>query len=167
MKQKSPKNQTNPQPQTDTEAPNFQTPSILPPALFYSAAMLVLLFGYLETGRFGQSYLGLILTVLAIFVAAKEKGRFAKIGTTIFPGKDASKLVTDGAFRYSRNPMYLAMVIGLFGLWPLTGGYSPLLPIAVFTAIIHHSFILQEEKHLTRLFGVDYEDYKKRVRRWL
>lgn len=145
----------------------FDRPHLLPPILFLMSAAAILLFGYMETGQFGQSYMGLIVTTAAFFSANFEKSRFAKHGTTIFPGSAASSLLTDGMFRYSRNPMYLAMVVGLMGIWPVTGGYSPLAIILAFTAHIHHRFILREEAHLRALFGEEYEAYCRKVRRWI
>lgn len=140
---------------------------LLPPQLFYLSAIIILIAGYLETGSIGVSYWGLTALATAILVAVQEKKRFAQEGTTIFPNEKPSTLITDGAYRYSRNPMYLAMVVGLLGLWPLTGGYSPALIVLLFAAIIQHRFILKEETNLTEAFGDDYQSYKASVRRWI
>ena len=151
----------------NNENNSITTPRILPPALFLLSTLLILAFGYIETGTLGTSYLGLPLSVLALAIASREKKRFEEVGTTIFPGQDASQLVTAGAFKFSRNPMYLAMVVALLGVWPVTGGLSPIAVVLAFVAIIHFKFILPEENHMRSLFGDDYEAYSKRVRRWL
>ena len=89
--------------------------------------------------------------------------------TTINPmhPERTSSLVTTGVFRLSRNPMYLGLVITLAG-WavhlPLS---AAVLGPPVFALYIHHFQILPEERILASVFGVEYEDYKTKARRWL
>ncbi|SDD91119.1 methyltransferase family protein [Kordiimonas lacus] len=142
-------------------------PRILPPHLFFLTATLMLGIGYWETGGFGVQYWPLGLTIFGIWMAAREKNRFVAAGTSFYPGEDAHKLITYGAYRFTRNPMYLGMVLGLIGLWPLTGGYWPVVPFVLFISIITIRFILPEERRLEELFGDEYRTYKSKVRRWL
>ncbi|MFP4166036.1 MAG: methyltransferase family protein, partial [Opitutales bacterium] len=75
--------------------------------------------------------------------------------------------ITDGVFRYSRNPLYLGEVLMLLGLAALLGTWQALLPIPVFLAIIQWMFILPEEQLLKNRFDAQYAAYCNRVRRWL
>lgn len=140
---------------------------LLPPQLFYLSAAAILITGYFEKGQTNMSYLGLLILILAILVAVREKRRFAENETTIYPDDRPSRLLTDGLYRYSRNPMYLAMVIGLIGIWIFSGGLLPGVIVLLFAAVIHHRFILLEEENLEAVFGEQYRTYKIRVRRWL
>jgi protein-S-isoprenylcysteine O-methyltransferase Ste14 len=93
--------------------------------------------------------------------------RFLRSGTPIIPVRPAKRLVTDGPYRFTRNPMYLGMA-GAYGgaavatgvLWAL-----PFLPAVV--GVIDRQVIPREERHLAETFGVEYERYRSSVRRWL
>lgn len=140
---------------------------IFPPHLMILAGIAMHIVGRLETGQSLAHFYGLPLCLFALWLAFREKNRFIASGTTFFPGEESHKLITEGAYRYTRNPMYLAMALFLVGLWPLTGGWWPLAPLIVFIALIQHYFIRREERMLTNTFGDDYLAYKARVRRWL
>ncbi len=79
----------------------------------------------------------------------------------------ANVLVTDGAFAYSRNPMYLGMVLALFGITLLLDRVSPSLVLVPFTLVIRLKFIRFEEPLMEQTFGATYTTYKSSVRRWL
>ncbi len=94
---------------------------------------------------------------------------FMRLRTTINPLKPerASVLVTDGIYRYTRNPMYLSLLLLLLGyaidLW-----YWPaLLGPTAYVVYITRFQILPEERVLEDKFGADYLAYKQRVRRWI
>ena len=92
---------------------------------------------------------------------------FRRAGTTIKPFQESSKLVTKGPFRYSRNPMYLGMALGLVGIGIFLGTLMPLLLIPAFVWKITRGFIQHEEVMLESVFGDEYRDYMGRVRRWI
>lgn len=92
---------------------------------------------------------------------------FTRAGTTIKPFQESSALVTKGPFRYSRNPMYLGMVLGLVGIGIFMGTLTPLLVIPAFVWKITTGFIRHEEGMLEAAFGDEYREYKGRVRRWI
>ena len=111
---------------------------------------------------------GLFLTD-ALFCALAGVYCFRRAHTTVDPlhPDKASRLVTGGIYRVSRNPMYLGMAclltawaIWLGALWPWLG------PVA-FVLYITRFQIRPEERVLTTLFGEAYTDYTQRVRRWL
>ena len=83
------------------------------------------------------------------------------------PFEPSTVLVTEGAFRFTRNPMYLGLVLLLAGIAIALGSVGALLPIPVFVWIIQAWFILGEERFLEEIFGEAYLAYKSRVRRWL
>lgn len=94
---------------------------------------------------------------------------FVRSRTTINPlqPERASVLVTDGIYRYTRNPMYLSLLLLLLGYavelwsWPALLG-----PVAYVTYITRFQ-ILPEERVLEDKFGADYRAYKRKVRRWI
>ena len=88
-------------------------------------------------------------------------------GTTIRPDKPAAKLVTDGPFRFSRNPLYLALTLMYAGIALMADSIWALLLLFPVTFIMTRFVIQREEDYLARTFGEDYERYKKSVRRWI
>lgn len=118
---------------------------------------------------------GLRLAALAVFTAAAAAiglsavGSFRRARTTVNPlsPQGCSALVTSGVFRYSRNPMYLALLLALLG-W----GLYLASPVAVLLALafipwMNRFQIRPEERVLLRVFGQAFADYRQRVRRWL
>jgi protein-S-isoprenylcysteine O-methyltransferase Ste14 len=103
-----------------------------------------------------------------LIVAAAAVTRFRQSGTTINPMEPdkASRLVTDGIFRVSRNPMYLGLSLLLIG-WALwLGTASPWFVPPVFVLFIYLAQILPEERALEALFGARYLEYRRTVARW-
>lgn len=93
-------------------------------------------------------------------------GLFRRRQTTLNPMGEPSALATQGLYRYSRNPMYLGMLLGLLGLALLLGdALSWAGPVAF--AWLTTRQIRNEEAALERIFGAEYRAYKARVRRWL
>jgi len=92
---------------------------------------------------------------------------FRRHRTAVEPWKPTTTLLTEGLYAYSRNPIYLALVLltvgmGFLGnnLWLAVAG----LPAA---ALVHWTAIRKEEHYLEEKFGEDYRNYRQRVRRWL
>ncbi len=80
--------------------------------------------------------------------------------------REPTQLQVDGLFRFSRNPLYLG--VGSTLLASVLYSLDPaLLVLAIFVAAVHHQIVLAEERHLTAAFGRAYEDYCRRVRRYL
>jgi protein-S-isoprenylcysteine O-methyltransferase Ste14 len=92
---------------------------------------------------------------------------FFRARTSVIPNRPASRLVTSGPYRFSRNPMYIglsALYLGLalvFDLgWPIA--LFPLAVVGLYLLVIR-----REERYLARAFGEEYAAYARRVRRWL
>ena len=113
------------------------------------------------------SLAGWLLIAAGIGIAAVAAGAFKRAGTGIVPFDPATALVTDGLYRYTRNPMYLGMVLLLVGVAIALGSLGAWLPIPVFVWIIQAWFIVGEERFLEQTFGESYVAYKRGVRRWL
>ena len=78
------------------------------------------------------------------------------------------RLVVVGFYRYVRNPMYVGFAAGWIGLWVIFGHPEPRLIAAVATVAlaIHLFVVFYEEPTLGRMFGEQYEEYRRNVRRW-
>lgn len=113
------------------------------------------------------SWAGLLPVALGLGTTITAALSFKRAGTPIVPFEKSTALVTGGLFRYSRNPMYLGMVLLLIGSGILFGSAGALLPIPLFVWIIAASFIRGEERFMEELFGAEYLAYKQKVRRWL
>ncbi len=111
--------------------------------------------------------LGLLPLGLGIAINLLADRKFHIRQTTVKPEELPSCLITDGIFRYSRNPMYLGMVLILLGFAILLNSWISLLILPGFTAFIHYHFICHEEKNLKEQFGEDWLVYKKEVPRWI
>lgn len=107
----------------------------------------------------------LLLGGIGLVLAAAQ--RFQKWHTPIMPFREPVHCITDGVFRFSRNPLYLGEVVMLLGLASLLGTWYALLPVPVFVLIIQWLFIRPEERLLREHFGTGYESYRRRVRRWV
>ncbi|MFX1254222.1 MAG: methyltransferase family protein [Promethearchaeota archaeon] len=115
---------------------------------------------------------GLLVIVLGLGLNAWANYTFLVVRKIGFyarePFRTPSKLVVEGPFRFSRNPIYLSVLTISSGFAILLGSFTAFLaaPIALFI-IFQIWFIRWEEKKLEEKFGKDYLEYKKRVRRWL
>ncbi|MBV8473906.1 MAG: isoprenylcysteine carboxylmethyltransferase family protein [Hyphomicrobiales bacterium] len=113
--------------------------------------------------------LGVLPAALGIAVAAAAIIRFRQAHTTtdpLDPGK-ASRLVTDGVFSVSRNPMYLGLTLLLLGWAIWVGSVSPWIIPPLFVLYITLVQIIPEEQALSRLFGEQYLASRGRVARWI
>jgi len=110
---------------------------------------------------------GLIFMLPGILILLHSGASFVRAKTGLLPFSEATTLVTSGLFRFTRNPMYLGMVLFLLGLAVFLGSLSALIPVAVYAWIIDRQFIRNEELFLQEIFGEEYLAYMRRVRRWI
>lgn len=145
--------------------------SMLPPVFFLGALALeaVLHFGLPVTPvvRTPSTWLGAIPILLGLAVMLVGDRQFKRARTAISPYEQPSILVWDGVFRVSRNPMYLGMVAMLLGEALAFGTLTPLTVPWVFAWVMWVRFIRTEEAILSEVFGADYEEYRRLVRRWV
>ena len=87
-------------------------------------------------------------------------------GTNIDPRQPALALVSGGPFRWSRNPLYLALIIIYIGIALLFDALWPFVLLVPLVAVLEWGVIRREERYLTQKFGAPYEAYRATVRRW-
>jgi len=116
-----------------------------------------------------SGYLGILLLLLGLFILISAVRLFRKGKTTVNPlsPEQATKLVTDGIFNYSRNPMYLGMVFVLASIAVFLNPLGGIVFILIFCAYITKFQIIPEERAMRDLFSSDYDKYIKSTRRWL
>jgi len=131
--------------------------------IYYSSALLPSV-----TFRW-QGLLALLVLIVALGVIATAVATFRRLQTTVNPlqPKSASALATSGIFSYSRNPMYLGMLLILIALSLHMGAVASILLIPGFIIYISILQIAPEEQAMSELFGGEFADYCHRVRRWL
>ncbi|MCJ7700534.1 MAG: isoprenylcysteine carboxylmethyltransferase family protein [Anaerolineales bacterium] len=110
---------------------------------------------------------GLLFLGIGIGISYAAEAQFHRANTAVKPFEEPAALVTDGMFRFSRNPMYLGFVSILFGAAISLGSLTPTLAIPVFIALIHKKFVRVEEQLLAKTFPREWLDYAKKVRCWL
>ena len=117
----------------------------------------------------GQRLVSAILVLLGFATALTALRTFRQIGTTFDPHspEDATQLVRSGVFRISRNPMYLGLAFVLLAWAVWLGNIINVATLFLFVAYLTVFQIKPEEVVLARLFGADYEAYRKEVRRWI
>jgi protein-S-isoprenylcysteine O-methyltransferase Ste14 len=102
--------------------------------------------------------IALDLASLALFLRAR---------TSPIPFRPASTIVAAGPYRFTRNPMYLGMALTVAGLGLLTDVGWLLASALAAALIVDRAVIPREEAYLERRFGAAYDEYRRRVRRWL
>lgn len=113
------------------------------------------------------NYLGIVAVASGIVIILACASLFRQKQTTIVPFQESSYLLQEGLFNYSRNPIYLGMIITLIGVWIILGSLTPVFIIPTFTWLIQEMFIKEEEKMLEEKFGASYQEYQANVRRWI
>jgi protein-S-isoprenylcysteine O-methyltransferase Ste14 len=114
-----------------------------------------------------QPWAAAVLIALAVLLMAWGALKFRRAGTNIHPNKPTSVLVTDGPWRYTRNPLYLSLTVAVLGIglaansvWIVAAALPPAL-------IVRYAVIAREERYLEAKFGEPYRRYKASVRRWI
>lgn len=137
--------------------------------LLFGLAIYFLSSGFASTLFIYSSLIGNGFIVLGLSTIIIAVSSFKKHQTTVNPLKpnSASKLVTDGIFRLSRNPMYLGLLIILLGVSIQFSIYAGLVLCPLFVIYMNYFQIFPEEEAMLELFEENFIQYKSRVRRWL
>ncbi len=145
-----------------------------PPILqvLVAAALAWVLVTYFPIASFGgiiASYAIWLCVILGAFLLAFALNVFRKHETTFDPldPSKAQKLVVTGAYRFTRNPMYLGMAILLVAWCLFLGDLISFVVLPLFVIVMNELQIKGEEAALAQKFGGDYVAYKRRVRRWI
>jgi protein-S-isoprenylcysteine O-methyltransferase Ste14 len=112
-------------------------------------------------------WLGTLVFGLALALFAWAIVTMTQAGTNVPTNRPATTIVESGPYRFTRNPIYLGMVLGLFGLAVAFNNSWLLIMLVPFALVIRFGVVAREEAYLERKFGHVYLDYRSRVRRWL
>lgn len=115
----------------------------------------------------GWGWLGLIMVVGALAFAKWAIKTFEEAGTNVPPNMPATTIVTGGPFKYSRNPMYLSMIVLYAGVAMLADAPLMLLLTVGLWYVLDNKVIKAEEAYLEVKFGEEYTAYKERTQRWI
>ena len=108
-------------------------------------------------------------TLAAAWLGVKAILDFRRSGTTVHPHtpEKASTVVADGVYRYTRNPMYLALAVALLAWAVRLGNVAAFAGVPAFVAYMTRFQVKPEERVLAEKFGAPYREYMQTVRRWV
>jgi len=112
-------------------------------------------------------WLGTIVFALALALFAWAISAMTRAGSNVPTRLPTTTIVETGPYRFSRNPIYLGMVLGLIGLAVAFNSLWLFVTLAPFALVIRYGVIAREEAYLEHKFGDVYRRYRARVRRWL
>ena len=142
----------------------------LPPVLYGVAFLVVLVVRSLwPMPIFPAAYFwpGLTVAVIGIGIAIWGRRTMRAAGTNINPSLPALAIVQSGPFRYSRNPLYLALTLLFLGLTVAVNTWWGIVVLVPLASVMHVGVVLREERYLDQKFGESYRQYRSRVRRYL
>jgi protein-S-isoprenylcysteine O-methyltransferase Ste14 len=113
------------------------------------------------------NYAGALLVAVGLVPTIWAVVLFRVVGTGVVPFSESTSLVTGGPYRFTRNPMYLGMVLVLLGVAIFLGAVAAFLIPPAFALLLTYLFILPEEGHMERTFGASFLERKGKVHRWL
>jgi protein-S-isoprenylcysteine O-methyltransferase Ste14 len=112
-------------------------------------------------------WLGAMVFVLALALFAWAIVTMTRAGSNVPTNRPTTTIVESGPFRFTRNPIYLGMFLGLVGLAITFDNLWLLMTLVPFALVIRYGVVAREEAYLDRKFGNVYRGYRSRVRRWL
>lgn len=144
---------------------------LLPPHLVVVGIFLIAILGIFAPGpdmlQGAWRLAALLPGVLGVGLLAAGSGLFRRLGTNIRTFDEPGVLVTDGPFRFSRNPMYLGFSLVLVGLALGTGHATPLVIPMAFFLVASLWYVPFEERAMQAKFGSAYDQYRRTTRRWI
>jgi protein-S-isoprenylcysteine O-methyltransferase Ste14 len=151
---------------------NQRSPLVLPPPIL---ALVLILAARLLTWFLPMplivfpfhKQIGALLLLVGFAIGFSAWSIFVQRKTPLRPGPPPRSFVESGPYQFTRNPMYLGTVIFLLGLFFRTRSWYFLFPTVLFFGLIHFVLIPFEEKLMHQTFGDSYDDYRRKVRRWI
>lgn len=144
---------------------------ILPPTYFFACLIISALVHYTvpikQVIDFPINLIGFPFFLLGGFLNIWADQLLKKQNTTVKPDEKPTTLIQTGAYKISRNPIYLGMAFLLIGAGFILGSVSSFIGTILFIVLIEIRFIPMEEKYMKEQFGVEFKTYKKKVRRWI
>jgi protein-S-isoprenylcysteine O-methyltransferase Ste14 len=111
--------------------------------------------------------IGVLLVIAALLIIRWAAVTFRKAHTNILTSQATTAIVATGPFAYSRNPIYVAALIGMVAAAIAFDSLWFLAALVAIYVVLRYGVIAREEIYLERKFGTPYLDYKSKVRRWL
>jgi len=143
----------------------------IPPLIYAAGLLLGLFIHFIYRIKFLPQtismWVGILLISVSIPIALSAVRALARAKTTFDVRKSTTAVVTDGTFRFSRNPMYLSLTLLYFGIASLINSLWIAIFVLPVIVVIQLGVIEPEERYLERKFGDEYLRYKSRVRRWI
>lgn len=144
----------------------------LPPPVIYLAALIIgvvldYVWPFSSIPVTWGDVIGSVLILASILLVPTVLIRFKKAGTTFDVRKSATTLITNGPYRFSRNPAYISLTLLYLGLGAVFNNAWILVLVIPVLLIMDSWIVRKEEHHLEEKFGEEYLQYKSSVRRWL
>jgi protein-S-isoprenylcysteine O-methyltransferase Ste14 len=111
--------------------------------------------------------IGILPLFLGVALIAWARATFRRHMTALMPWTRTTALVTDGPYGFSRNPIYLSFVLMYLGLSFIFDSVYVLIMLLVVVVLFDRLQIPREERYLRGLFGVEFDSYAAKVRRWI
>ena len=112
-------------------------------------------------------WVGGAVFAIALVLAAWAIATVTRAGSNVPTNMPTTTIVDAGPYRFTRNPIYLGMIVGLIGLAIAFDSLWLLVALVPFALVIRYGVVAREEAYLERTFGEVYRRYRARVRRWL
>jgi protein-S-isoprenylcysteine O-methyltransferase Ste14 len=110
---------------------------------------------------------GLALVVFAVAIAMWGRRTMHAVGTNISPLRPATAVVTNGPFRFSRNPLYVSLTLLYLGLTSAFNTWWGIVVLVPLIIVMHYGVVVREERYLEQKFGETYRQYRSTVRRYI
>ncbi|HVS31912.1 MAG TPA: isoprenylcysteine carboxylmethyltransferase family protein [Thermoanaerobaculia bacterium] len=111
--------------------------------------------------------IGITLLACSVLLGQRAHRAMKRAGTNVLPTRPTLAIATDGPYRFTRNPIYIAAIGVYAGVSLLVNGLAPLLLLIPMSVLLHRGIVLPEERYLTSKFGETYRSYQSAVPRWL
>lgn len=111
--------------------------------------------------------IGTIVSAIGILLAGWSSITMTRAGTPVNPHRPVIRVVRHGPYRWSRNPIYVAMALVVFGIALATGDVWMVVTLVPVLVLVHYGVVLREEAYLGKKFGEPYQQYCQEVRRWI
>lgn len=142
-----------------------------PPLIFLGFILCACAIQYYWPASFpssiGFKFIGVVVILIGLAVVVAASRTFKKVETNIEPWKPTSKIVSNGVFAYSRNPIYVAFCLAPIGMGLVVGSFWVLMSFVPAAITVYFVAIKKEETYLEQKFGDEYLAYKNNVRRWV
>lgn len=111
--------------------------------------------------------IGGLLVSIGLFIAASAIRLMTRARTPVDPFEPTSAIVSEGPYRFSRNPIYLALALAYLGIAIALNAVWAIAWWPIMLIVLTQVVIVREEKYLEGKFGAVYTQYKSKVRRWI